>query len=143
IIGDELDNILEGGPGHAEIEGGAGNDIIRGGNGNGILRGGDGDDDIDGQAGTERLFGGNGNDILRAGGSPDDRDQLKVDARNDTFAYYSAGQFIIFDFTLSDDPLFFDSEILSINSVPELLSLFTNIADRSVIGFSVEFLDGV
>ncbi|MCP5252323.1 MAG: hemolysin expression modulating protein [Burkholderiales bacterium] len=143
IIGDELDNILEGGPGHDEIEGGAGNDIIRGGDGNGILRGGDGDDDIDGQAGTERLFGGDGNDILRAGGSPDDRDQLNGGTGNDTFGFYGAGQFRISDFTLGEDRLFFDSEILGINSVPELLSLITDIDDRGDTGFTAEFLGGV
>jgi Ca2+-binding RTX toxin-like protein len=143
IIGDELDNIIEGGSGHDEIEGGDGNDIIRGGDGNGILRGGNGDDDIDGQAGTERLFGGDGNDILRAGGSPDDRDQLNGGAGNDTFSFYGAGQFRISDFTLGEDRLFFDSEILGINSVPELLSLITDIDDRGDTGFTAEFLDGV
>ncbi len=54
IIGDELDNILQGGPGIDEFDGGAGNDIITGGPGNGILFGGDGDDILDGQEGTER-----------------------------------------------------------------------------------------
>ena len=143
IIGDELDNILTGGAGHDEIEGGAGNDIIREGDGNGILRGGDGDDDIDGQTGTERLFGGNGNDILRAGGSTDDRDQLNGGAGNDTFGFYGAGQFRISDFTLGEDRLFFDSEILGINSVPELLSYITDIVDNGDTGFTAEFRGGV
>jgi len=142
IIGDELDNILEGGPGHDQILGGAGNDIIRGGDGNGILRGGDGDDDLDGQAGTERLFGDNGDDILRAGGSSDDRDQLNGGAGNDTFGFYGTGQFRIADFTLGEDRLFFDSEILGINSVPELFSFITNIDDGGDDGFTVVFLDG-
>ncbi|TXI37157.1 MAG: hemolysin expression modulating protein [Nitrosomonas sp.] len=116
IIGDELDN---------------------------ILTGGDGDDDIDGQTGTERLFGGNGNDILRAGGSTDDRDQLNGGAGNDTFGFYGAGQFRISDFTLGEDRLFFDSEILGINSVPELLSYITDIVDNGDTGFTAEFLGGV
>ncbi|MDT8364229.1 MAG: hemolysin expression modulating protein [Nitrosomonas sp.] len=143
IIGDELDNIIDGGSGHDEIEGGAGNDIIRSGDGNGVLRGGDGDDDLDGQAGTERLFGGDGNDILRAGGSSNDRDQLNGGTGNDTFGFYGAGQFRISDFTLGEDRLFFDSEILGINSAQALFDLITGIDDRGNTGFTVEFLDGV
>lgn len=144
IIGDDLDNFdLIGGDGHDEIDGGGGNDIIKGGAGNGILKGGDGDDDLDGQAGTEKLFGGAGNDILRAGGSSDDRDQLNGGAGNDTFGFYGAGQFTISDFTLGEDRLFFDSQILGINSMPELLSYITDIVDNGDTGFYAEFLGGV
>ncbi len=142
-IGDDADNEIIADDGNDELEGGGGNDILREGPGNGILSGGDGDDDLDGGPGTEKLFGGNGNDILRAGGSPEDRDQLHGGAGNDTFGFYGAGQFRILDFTIGEDRLFFDSEILGINSVPELLSLITNIDDRGDGGFKVEFLDGI
>ncbi|MBX3631073.1 MAG: hemolysin expression modulating protein [Nitrosomonas sp.] len=142
-IGDDADDEIIAGDGNDELEGGGGNDILREGPGNGILSGGSGDDDLDGGPGTEKLFGGNGNDILRAGGSPTDRDQLNGGAGNDTFGFYGAGQFRILDFAIGEDRLFFDSEILGISSVPELLSLITNIDDRGDAGFTVEFLDGI
>jgi len=151
IIGDELDNILQGGPGNDEIDGGAGNDIITGGPGNGILIGGDGDDILDGQEGTERLFGGNGNDILLAGGSvpvslvppgAGDFDRLNGGPGNDTFGFYGVGNFEIADFTIGEDRLFFDSEALGIMQVPELLSYITNFVDNGDSGFTAEFLDG-
>lgn len=151
IIGDELDNILEGGAGHDEIDGGAGNDTITGGAGNGILNGGDGDDIIDGQEGTERLFGGNGNDILLAGGSvpvslvapgAGDFDRLNGGAGNDTFGFYGVGNFEIADFTIGEDRLFFDSAKLGITQVSELLPHITNFVDKGDDGFTAEFLGG-
>ncbi|PSJ16819.1 calcium-binding protein [Nitrosomonas supralitoralis] len=150
IIGDEQDNILTGGSGNDEIEGGAGNDTIKEGPGNGILRGGDGDDILDGQEGTELLFGGNGNDILLAGGSISvgkdkqhgDFDRLNGGAGNDTFGFYGVGNFQIADFKIGEDRLFFDSEKLGINSVPELVSYITNIEDNGDSGFTAEFVGG-
>lgn len=139
IIGDELDNFLTGGSGHDEIEGGAGNDTLKGGTGNGILTGGDGNDDLDGQAGTEKLFGGAGDDILRAG---DGYDRLNGGAGKDTFGFYGAGHFEIADFTLGQDRLFFDSEILGIHQFSELVALITGITDNGDKGFTVEFVGG-
>ena len=158
IIGDELDNTLQGGAGHDEIDGGAGNDIIKGGDGNGILRGDAGDDDLDGQEGTEKLFGGEGNDILRAGGSKPviieiksdgtkeriqgDFDRLTGGDGNDTFGFYGFGSFEVTDFTVDQDRLFFDSEILGIHSFNELAPHITNIIDNGDSGFTAEFLGG-
>ncbi|WP_293007701.1 hemolysin expression modulating protein [Nitrosomonas sp.] len=151
IIGDALDNILTGGPGHDEIDGGAGNDTITGGAGNGILNGGDGNDTLDGQEGTERLFGGNGDDILLAGGTvpvsfiqpgAGDFDRLNGGAGNDTFGFYGVGNFQIADFTIGEDRLFFDSEVLGIHSVSELVSYITNIEDNGDSGFTAEFVGG-
>ncbi len=152
IIGDDLDNDLVGGPGHDEIRGGAGNDVLKGGAGNGILRGDDGNDDLDGQEGTEKLFGGNGDDILRAGGTIPanvaapgvaDHDRLTGGEGNDTFGFYGVGSFEITDFTLKQDRFFFDSEVLGITSVPQLLSYITNIIPASGgNGDIVEFVDG-
>lgn len=136
IIGDELDNILTGGSGHDEIRGGGGNDILKGGAGNGILNGGDGNDDLDGQEGTEKLFGGAGDDILRAGHG---YDRLNGGTGNDTFGFYALGHFEISDFTLGEDRLFFDSEILGIHNLEKLLSYKTNIIDNGNSGFTVEF----
>ena len=139
IIGDDLDNLLTGGLGHDEIEGGGGNDILKGGAGNGILEGGDGDDDLDGQEGTEKLFGGDGSDILRVG---DGYDRLNGGTGNDTFGFYGAGHFEIADFTIDEDRLFFDSEILGIHSFSELTSYITDVTDNGDGGFTVEFIGG-
>ncbi len=139
IIGDDLDNFLTGGPGHDEIEGGSGNDVLEGGAGNGILEGGDGDDDLDGQQGTEKLFGGDGSDILRVG---DGYDRLNGGTGNDTFGFYGAGHFQIADFSIDEDRLFFDSEILGIDSFSELASYITNVTDNGDSGFTVEFIGG-
>ena len=159
IIGDELDNIdLIGGAGNDEIRGGAGNDVLQGGAGNGILSGDDGNDDLDGQEGTEKLFGGNGDDILRAGGSQPviieidangnrtrkqgDFDRLSGGEGNDTFGFYGFGSFEITDFTVGQDRLFFDSEILGITQLSELTSYITDYTDNGDNGFSVEFVGG-
>ncbi len=139
IIGDDLDNFLTGGSGHDEIEGRGGNDILKGGAGNGILKGGDGNDDLDGQQGTEKLFGGNGDDILRAG---DGYDRLSGGSGNDTFGFYGTGHFQIADFKVGEDRLFFDSEILGINSFSELVSHITNVTNNGDKGFTVEFVGG-
>ena len=139
IIGDDLDNFLTGGPGHDEIEGEGGNDVLKGGAGNGVLEGGDGDDDLDGQQGTEKLFGGAGSDILRAG---DGYDRLNGGTGNDTFGFYGAGHFEIADFTIDEDRLFFDSEVLGIHSFSELVSYITGVTDNGDSGFTVEFIGG-
>ena len=140
FIGDDLDNFdLIGGAGHDEIKGEGGNDVLEGGAGNDILKGGNGNDDLDGQQGTEKLFGGDGNDILRVG---DGYDRLNGGTGNDTFGFYGAGHFEIADFTVGEDRLFFDSEVLGIHSFSELSSYITNVTDNGDSGFTVEFIGG-
>lgn len=156
-IGDDLDNAITGGTGHDEFEGRNGNDTLKGGDGNDTLKGGDGNDDIDGQEGTDKLFGGAGDDILRAGGSKPviitveggkrtlvqgDLDRLTGESGNDTFGFYGYGRFQVTDFTIGEDRLFFDSQALGIDSVPQLLSFITNITDNGDAGFTAEFLNG-
>ncbi|WP_297324020.1 hemolysin expression modulating protein [Nitrosomonas sp.] len=152
--GDSTDNDLTGGSGNDEIRGAGGNDILREGLGNGILNGGDGNDDLDGQEGTEKLFGGAGDDILRAGGSipantpvppgqpAGDYDRLTGGEGFDTFGFYGVGTFEITDFTLGQDRLFFDSEILGIHQLSELTPYITGLDDRGDSGFTVEFVGG-
>ncbi|WP_394809736.1 calcium-binding protein [Nitrosomonas sp.] len=155
FIGDDLDNFdLIGGAGHDEIKGEGGKDVLEGGAGNDILKGGDGNDDLDGQEGTEKLFGGDGNDILRAGGSipantpvppgqpAGDYDRLDGGSGKDTFGFYGVGTFEIADFTIDEDRLFFDSEILGIHSFSELAPFITNVTDNGDSGFTVEFVGG-
>lgn len=156
-VGDDLDNVITGGTGHDELEGESGNDTLKGGNGNDTLKGGDGNDDIDGQEGTDKLFGGAGDDILRAGGSKPviitaeggrktlvqgDFDRLTGESGNDTFGFYGYGSFEVTDFTIGEDRLFFDSQALGIDSVPQLLSFITKITDNGDAGFTAEFLNG-
>jgi len=62
LLGDDANNILDGG---------AGNDVIDGRGGEDFLPGGDGDDTIDGGGGNDAIRGDNGNDLLR-GGTGDD-----------------------------------------------------------------------
>lgn len=156
-VGDDLDNVITGGTGHDELEGESGNDTLKGGDGNDTLKGGDGNDDIDGQEGTDKLFGGAGDDILRAGGSKPviitveggrrtlvqgDLDRLTGESGNDTFGFYGYGRFQVTDFTIGEDRLFFDSQALGIDSVPQLLSFITKITDNGNAGFTAEFLNG-
>lgn len=152
IVGDDLDNDLTGGSGHDEIRGGGGNDILIGNGGNGILSGDDGNDYLDGKEGTEKLFGGNGVDILVAGGTIPanvaapgiaDHDRLTGGEGNDTFGFYGVGSFEITDFTIGQDRLFFDSEVLGITDVPQLVSYITNVIPANGSnGDIVEFLGG-
>lgn len=153
IIGDDDSNVMEGGDGHDELEGEDGSDILKGGAGNDTLEGDEGNDDLDGQEGTDKLFGGNGNDILRAGGSKPviidentlvqgDFDRLTGGDGNDTFGFYGYGSFEITDFTVGEDRLFFDSEILGIHSLTELMAYITGFDDQGNSGFTAIFLDG-
>lgn len=67
VIGNDLDNFIEGGNGNDLIFAGNGNDIVFGGNGNDVIFGGAGDDILLGEAGDDLIFGGEGNDIIDAG----------------------------------------------------------------------------
>lgn len=139
VIGDELDNVLEGNNGaddHDEIEGEAGNDKLLGHNGNDTLEGDEGNDDLDGGEGTDKLFGGLGNDILRAGYG---HDRLTGNDGSDTFGFYAAGFYQVKDFSIAqNDRLFFDSQTLGINSLEQLVTYITNIEQRTD-GFKVHF----
>lgn len=76
VIGDDKDNIIDGGAGNDSLRGGAGNDSLVGGRGNDslggdagndTLSGGEGADSLDGGEGDDSLSGGTGNDTLRGG----------------------------------------------------------------------------
>lgn len=85
IVGNDLENTIDGGAGNDLIFGKAGNDILTGGLGNDAISGGDGDDLIitgdgttdignnllDGGAGNDIILTGSGNDLV-FGGSGDD-----------------------------------------------------------------------
>lgn len=142
ILGDELDNLLEGGIGHDLIEGNNGNDTINGGEGNDSLGGGAGNDIIDGQGGSgtldkDKLFGDSGNDILRAGFG---FDELTGGSGNDIFEVYALGHFSIKDFTIGEDRLLFDTNETGVRDLDHLVQLISK-TDQTEDGVTVEFLD--
>lgn len=142
ILGDELDNLLEGGIGHDLIEGNNGNDTINGGEGNDSLGGGAGNDIIDGQGGggtldKDKLFGDSGNDILRAGFG---FDELTGGSGNDIFEVYALGHFSIKDFTIGEDRLLFDTNETGVRDLDHLVQLISK-TDQTEDGVTVEFLD--
>lgn len=71
VLGNSLDNFIDGGEGNNVIAGGGGNDIILTGSGNDVISGGSGDDVIDAGAGDNVLSGGEGNDFIVAGSGDD------------------------------------------------------------------------
>lgn len=80
IMGNDADNLLEGGFGADSMMGGAGNDTLDGsnqfdyldgGDGNDLLLGGMGNDTLIGGADSDRLSGGNGDDYLEGGRGSD------------------------------------------------------------------------
>lgn len=64
VLGNSIDNFIDGGNGNNVIFGGAGNDIILTGSGNDFISGGEGDDSIDAGAGDNVISGGAGNDFV-------------------------------------------------------------------------------
>ena len=72
IVGDQSDDILNGGSQKDVIRGNAGNDVINGGSNGDRLFGGKGNDLVNGGSGSDRIKGDAGNDILN-GGDGDDR----------------------------------------------------------------------
>ncbi len=137
-LGDELDNLIQGGSGNDELEGAEGNDILKGGPGNDTIDGDTGNDDLDGQGGTDKLFGGLGDDILRAG---DGHDQLFGDLGNDTFGFYDVGFFRVLDFTPGEDRLFFDTKSFGasfIDTYDELAQQVTAVTENEK-SLKVEF----
>lgn len=66
VLGNSIDNFIDGGNGNNVIFGGAGNDIILTGSGDDVISGGDGDDTIEAGAGDNVVSGGAGNDYVSA-----------------------------------------------------------------------------
>ena len=67
IIGDDLDNDLNGGDGNDTLEGRKGNDTLRGDAGNDTLKGEDGNDRLIGGTGNDIFWGGLGADTIEGG----------------------------------------------------------------------------
>ena len=89
VIGDDVNNVLDGGPGADTLQGGGGednligsegadslfgeddNDVLDGGADNDLLSGDGGDDELNGGAGDDNLVGGAGGDALDGGDGRD------------------------------------------------------------------------
>jgi Ca2+-binding RTX toxin-like protein len=105
LIGNSLDNTLEGGLGNDILNGSTGNDFLFGGDGNDSLTGGDGDDTLTGGLGTNNLLGGTGSDqFVFSGVTPFNT----IDNGVDIIADFSTGidklvlSKTVFDFLSSD-----------------------------------------
>ena len=96
ILGNTLNDSLNGGSGADELYGGDGNDTLIGGAGKDTLVGDAGNDVLRGDAGDDVLYGGDGNDTLTGG------------AGSDLFVYESGNDLII-DYTESVDRIKFES----------------------------------
>jgi Ca2+-binding RTX toxin-like protein len=112
-MGEEDDDILDGGAGNDGLEGGDGSDGLYGGDGRDSLFGDSGDDALFGEAGNDWLEGNDGDDTLAGGDGAD------------SFVFFLNGEGadLISDFSLADrdrivldvdDPLVFDVEQLKI-----------------------------
>jgi hypothetical protein len=102
LVGNELDNGMDGGTGDDFLYGGAGNDGIQGGAGNDSIWGEAGDDNIRGYTGHDFLLGGDGNDVITGGAGSD---TMSGGSGADRFVYKAVSdssgtgdQDLIFDF---------------------------------------------
>ena len=71
LIGDQGNDLLNGGAGNDTLNGGLDNDFLVGGDGNDVLNGNENDDILNANAGADILDGGSGNDTMN-GGTGDD-----------------------------------------------------------------------
>ena len=89
LSGNNLDSMIQGGPGQDHITGGAGNEHLFGDEDADVIDGGPGNDDIQGLADIDTLNGGPGNDSILGGDGADtmdgqaDNDILDGEARSD------------------------------------------------------------
>jgi Ca2+-binding RTX toxin-like protein len=81
-VGNDLPNLLPGGPGDDDLFGAAGDDLLSGGAGNDTLDGGEGNDVLLGGLGNDTLLGSGGNDVLDGGAGDDD---MQGGAGNDIY----------------------------------------------------------
>ncbi len=128
VLGNPVDDYLQGTSVADTIFGMAGRDEMYGGGGGDKLYGGAGDDDIDGDGGADRLYGGTGNDKLNGGAGNDQLfggaglDDLKGDAGADKFIFLHIGDGLdtIRDFKTSEKDKLDLSDLLTITFNPLL-----------------------
>ena len=111
-IGNELDNVIDGGGAFSHVEGRGGNDLLKT-SGRSFLEGGDGNDTL---LGGGELDGGSGDDFLNGfGGDVGRADTLTGGAGDDQFIFDDAGYepTHITDFASMNDVLVFDAEKFS------------------------------
>jgi serralysin len=101
IIGNALNNVLQGNGGADRILAGPGHDTVVGGEGSGYLRGEDGNDSISGGSAFDDMHGNMGNDTL-AGGPGDD---WVVGGKDNDVLYGDGGADLVYG-NLGDDTAF-------------------------------------
>ena len=116
IIGNDLDNTIDGGTGSDTLYGGEGNDSVfsggwydwwRGSYGNDILDGGAGNDSLLGFRGNDTLIGGTGNDSLKGGAGNDyleggEGNDILTGGKGSDLFVYTAGKDTITDYSEYD-----------------------------------------
>ncbi len=135
IVGDVLNN---------RLQGQNGDDIVRGGDGNDTLYGVNDDDALYGENGNDWLFGGNGDDTLYGGTG---EDYMWGEAGADTFAYLAAdldgSVDIIHDFSLAENDVIDISDVLvGYNAVTDAISDFVQITDDGTHSYLSVDTDG-
>jgi Ca2+-binding RTX toxin-like protein len=95
LIGNSGNDVVDGGAGNDNVNGGTGNDTLIGNSGNDVVNGGDGNDILIGNSGNDILEGGVGNDTLIGNTG---RDIFKLDPR-------LAGTDLIIDFVGGQDSI--------------------------------------
>jgi uncharacterized delta-60 repeat protein len=92
LIGDGLNNHLDGRDGNDTLDGGLGNDTVLGGTGADSLAGGGGNDNLEGNQQNDTILGGAGDDYMHANGGVDfENDSLDGGDGHDIVAYHFGG----------------------------------------------------
>jgi Ca2+-binding RTX toxin-like protein len=107
LVGNELENRLNGNTGHNRLEGRAGNDRLNGKDGNDTLLGGDGDDEIDGGSGNDMIDGGDGDDQIDGGAG---NDTIRASSGEDEIDGEKGDDSIIFAHNTSEYELEMDDD---------------------------------
>lgn len=91
IVGNALDNVIDGRAGNDNLIGGAGDDLVHGGDGHDKLHGDAGNDLLYGGAGNDKLHGGTGADTVHGG----DGNDILCPGQGDDVMYGGAGRDIL------------------------------------------------
>lgn len=134
-FGLQSDPLLNGSDAAEDLYGSAGNDRIYALGGNDTIYGLGGNDWLDGGQGDDVLVGGDGNDVLLGAYG---KDTLVGGAGQDIFGFYTLGDFVINDFSITEDSLYFSTAHTGLRTIADLAAVITSIEqaqDRVIIHF--------
>ncbi len=121
LIGNDIDNILNGGTGDDSIIGGDGDDMLFGDSGNDTINGGDGNDTIEGGSGNNDLNGGSGNDRIIVSFS---NDTVDGGSGIDTIVFENEAGDYRFNLNASNDLLIQDTILFGTTDEIENVEIF-------------------